>query len=138
MSWETVSTFSGKLSVGGDNGFNVLSNGYVGIGVATPTVPLEINSVIGTELLFSGSAPANIYSTTGQDFAIRTTDAKSLRLGTNDTDRIYVTSGGNVGIGSTFDSQPSEKLDVVGIALIQNYLKTSYVVATSTATSSQP
>ncbi len=58
----------------------------------------------------SWSVNGNSGTTAGSDF-IGTTDAKDLVTKTNNTERVRVTSSGNVGIGT---STPTETLDVAG------------------------
>jgi hypothetical protein len=59
----------------------------------------------------NGTAFINVRGTGGLD--IRTTDAAPILLQTNATERIRITSGGNVGIGTT---SPTTRLDVNGSA----------------------
>jgi ethanolamine utilization microcompartment shell protein EutS len=67
--------------------WTVLENGNVGIGTTTPSQRLTVTGNIGIQ------AGANAFIGTLDNFA--------LSLRTNNTDRIFITSGGNVGIGTT-------------------------------------
>jgi len=75
----------------------------------------DLNSnVRGLEIDYAGSAYASALLTSGpvgESAAITTTGAYPLVLGTNNTTKVTILSGGNVGIGS---SNPANKLDVVG------------------------
>ena len=100
-----------KFKNAAGNSVVILSNGNVGIGTTSPDSKLEVdtNDASGNRLGFVGDG-----STTGAALWANWTTGTSyldLRLGgTTDTyTKMRVTSGGNVGIGTT---DPSEKLDV--------------------------
>ena len=89
--------------------FRVGVNGNVGVGSSTPWAQLSINPNG-----ISGSAFA-VGSSTKTDFV--------------------VTNSGNVGIGTT---SPFAKFSVTGIASIDNYVRASYFIATSSTASTFP
>jgi len=60
----------------------------------------------------------NAGTTVGTNF-LGTTDAKDFSLYTNNAERMRVTSAGNIGIGTT---SPSEKLDIVGDAVVDDLI----------------
>jgi hypothetical protein len=80
----------------------VLVNGNVGIGTTTPSQRLTVVGNIGIQ------AGANAF--------IGTLDNYALSLRTNNTDRIFITNAGNVGIGTT---APSTRLAVAGLTSSQ-------------------
>jgi hypothetical protein len=101
------------------------TSGNVGIGTTNPGVKLEVEGSYGNVIkAVSGSqnittnfvAPStggglnNIIST-GGDFNIGSSDAKSFDLTTNSVSRVAILSDGKVGIGTT---SPSQKLEVAG------------------------
>ncbi len=102
----------------------VLNAGNVGVGTASPSIVTPYASVVDirgttTDQNFGGSVrlasnngtTTNSYisvSTNGLD--INNTKATPIRLFTNNTEKVSILSGGNVGIGST---NPGAKLDII-------------------------
>jgi len=115
------------------NKFYVMSNGNVGIGTTSPSYLLDIQSSSATLRIKNTTAPAtggtssllfegiNNYSGTSQSFinSIQAGNSGATQLvfgtsGTIDataTERMRITSGGNVGVGT---SSPAKTLDVFG------------------------
>lgn len=110
-----ISKFTGTSTLGNsqifDNGTNV------GIGTTSPDRKLYVNGQIGLndDLISENGANAlrlgyqSYYGSGG--FNLTTEGSVPLTFGTSSTERMRITSGGNVGIGTT---SPSEKLDVSG------------------------
>ena len=116
------------------NAMTIKQDGNVGIGTTSPTYKLQVegNAYVDSTLSVANTSTSNSYiyllsSSTGES---------ELRMGDSDTDagsiaynnasdfmafranaaeRMRITSGGNVGIGTT---NPSEKLEVAGNARI--------------------
>ncbi|MDX1905011.1 MAG: hypothetical protein SFU27_12710 [Thermonemataceae bacterium] len=89
--------------------------GISNVAFTTPQSPLHIYWTSDGNLLQLGkSSSANtglIFSVNGSNFsAINNETGGSFLLGTNSTERMRITSGGDVGIGKT----PTEKLDISG------------------------
>ena len=81
----------------------ISAGGSFGIGDASPTKPLTVGTTTPVILLDDQSSrtleirgPSTTHSAT-----VLTTSTHDLLLGTNDTERVRITSGGNVGINST-------------------------------------
>ena len=102
------------------------TSGNLGIGTASPSAKLEVRSSATTAETIAQFGNGNIQGglkikTNGNlEWGLETLNARSLTFGTNNTERMRITSGGNVGIGTT---SPSEKLDVSG-AVLANAFRT--------------
>jgi hypothetical protein len=77
------------------------------VGIGTGTSPLSQKLVVA----------GNIGLKTNTDAFIGTLDSFGLSLRTNNTDRIYITNEGDVGIGTT---TPGEKLEILGKLSLQD------------------
>jgi hypothetical protein len=83
------------------------ASGNVGIGTSSPSFPLDVAGAIRGN---SWVGRANTSAPTADAFIYRPAD-NTLGLGTGNTERMRITSAGNVGIGTT---SPSGKLHVSG------------------------
>lgn len=85
------------------------SNGRVGIWVANPTQTLHVDGNIrvndAADLIFSNK----LWNVTAGDLEINNSTDNAIILGTNSIERMRISSGGNVGIGT---DNPSEKMSV--------------------------
>ena len=95
-------------------------SGNVGIGTSTPAQKLHIVGerlrLDGTHIEMNPTSASTSYLSSGTNttnFFIRNRDAGVLTFGTSDLERMRITSGGNVGIGTT---SPGYPLDIVGFA----------------------
>jgi len=102
LAFETVSTERMRID----------SNGNVGIGTSSPSTALEVDGIIASINSGQGTDQLQLqgYGSTGY---INMNGSGSLifRMGSGYSEKMRITGGGNVGIGTT---SPSQKLDVNG------------------------
>jgi hypothetical protein len=99
-----------------------LNSTGVGIGTTGPSGELHIygaqpafriqSSVSGSMQFGQWDGTYNRIQSSARDFLLISTDATNLIFSTNTTERMRITSGGNVGIGTT---SPTTPLHVVGV-----------------------
>ncbi|MBS3097399.1 hypothetical protein J4209_01240 [Candidatus Woesearchaeota archaeon] len=106
----SLNTLTRHAFYGSGNVALALGAGNVGIGTTSPATKLHVaQSPAGTDLV---RIEGGYLKFAGGHFGIRS-EANDfvIQTGADNTERIRVTSGGNVGIGTT---SPAEKLDVAG------------------------
>ena len=99
-----------KMFTAGVERMIISGSGNVGIGVSAPAVKLHVDGFAR----FNGSLQL-----AGTDRKLLAINNTSLIFGTNNTERMRILAGGNVGIGVT---NPGQKLDVNGNAKIRGTL----------------
>ena len=112
---------------GKSNGTGIVAFGSgtnVGIGTNTPSTELDILGGSSAHFTFDNSGVTSGYSTRFimDDTGLKIGDnssSRDFRLQTNSLDRIVITGGGNVGIGTT---APGASLDVAGSATMSGNL----------------
>mgnify|MGYP003624282466 CR=1 FL=1 len=113
---------TGAVVTTADAKMTLLENGNVGIGTTSPALQsagtgLHLNATTSSELKFTNNTTGITASdgtalvSNGNDFLINNREAGKITLGTSNSVRMTVLSGGNVGIGTT---TPSNRLSISG------------------------
>ena len=104
-----------EFSVDNSEKMRITNGGDVGIGTTSPSGKLHIAPDANSNYVFTGTSTSGYTATfniddTGLDIG-HNSASRALNLKTNSADRLTITGGGSVGIGTT---SPSYKLDVNG------------------------
>ena len=100
-----------KLYTSDSQRLTIQSGGNVGIGTSSPDYHLEIEDAASPAIALkdtTNNVITKMFSANSQGF-VGTESNHDLRIRTNNTDKVSITSGGNVGIGTT---SPSYRLEV--------------------------
>jgi hypothetical protein len=99
----------------GNDSILALSNARVGVGTASPSFPLHVLGSAGTiARITDGTSHIDLYSGSGLS---EISAATTMLLSTSGTEKVRITSAGNVGIGTT---TVSAKLTVKGTVGLRN------------------
>ena len=109
----TAATSSGRILFKNNSGSDKMAmedNGNFGIGTTSPSQKLEVSGnslVTGTQ--FIGDTFTKIQQASGNLLLTNQSSSGAIRFLTNNTERVRITSAGNVGIGTT---SPGDKLHI--------------------------
>lgn len=111
-----LGTFSNTNFVLGTNNterMRITNGGNVGIGTTSPGYKLDVSGTgkFSGDINLSNSGEHYLQNDASTTFVGLNFDSPYIRFGVNNTERMRITSGGNVGIGT---SSPVEKLSLAG------------------------
>jgi uncharacterized protein YaiE (UPF0345 family) len=89
----------------------ISTSGNVGIGTSSPAYKLDVFDAAGTSVVVGAATGKIFIYGDNAGGTVGTLTSIPLRFSTNGTENMRITSGGNVGIGTT---NPTNKLQVVG------------------------
>lgn len=90
-----------EARVNGNLGWYINSSGNVGISTTSPNRVLDVNGVIRTQNAGSAGAPSIELGTSAQGNGLFYPTTNTIAITTNDTERMRITSGGDVVVGAT-------------------------------------
>jgi hypothetical protein len=102
------------VATGGSERMRIDSTGNVGIGTTGPNSALDIYRASATTVyVTTGNTSASWLTgvAAGGDYDIYSNNASNIKFSNNGSERMRITSGGNVGIGTT---SPAVRLEVAG------------------------
>jgi len=91
-----------EFSINNTEHMRITSTGNVGIGLTNPTAPLNVSTTSGTIARFAATtntAALEINSPAANYIALKAMAGDGLIFSTNNTEKMRITSAGNVGIG---------------------------------------
>ena len=104
VQWDNAGTYTDSSYVfkqSGSEVFRIHTGGNVGIGTTSPSEKLEVNGNVDVN--------GGVYVSGVNSFVWNNTANSNLRFGANGSEKMRITSAGNVGIGTT---SPSAKLQI--------------------------
>jgi len=119
-----------EIITGSSASVNVLDNGNVGIGITSPNYKLSISDSTALTPVYqhftngtTGTAAANgvvMGIDSDGDFLINNQEAKTIKLFTNDAERMRLDTAGNLSIGTTTNAGYRLKLQGTGTVQLNN------------------
>lgn len=103
-----------------ETGNFIVPSGSVGIGTTSPSTPLHVFNTAATLATFTRDLATDVGFTIGADnsgVVLGTLGVHAIQFYTNATEKVRITSDGNVGIGIT---SPTVRLHVSGSSIITN------------------